>query len=87
MPILTKYEVGILTGKQEGTKDHKWKARLKLNELQERLTDRKHIEAVDALIPTAQSFARKKAHSHTMQYDLAFHSEMNRLKREAGLIR
>jgi hypothetical protein len=85
MPVLTQYETDILIGKRQGSADHRWKARIKLDKFQESKTDRNHVNAIDDLIPAALEFARNAAQRHLMPFDRAFHGEMNRLARKAGL--
>jgi len=92
MPILTEHERDIITGKITGTRHEKYAAVLKLKVFQVDSTDAEHIAKIDALIPQAEAIAHEamKANwEHKRQvncWDRVFHGEMNRLKREKGLI-
>ena len=94
MPVLTEHERNIVTGKTTGTRHEKYAAVLKLKVFQVDNTDAEHIAKIDALIPQAEAIAKEAVRMNRAarvkkilaNYDRVFHGEMNRLKREAGLI-
>ena len=57
----------------------------RLDRLQKKLTSEAHIEKVNAFIPAAEQFAKKKAGGNSSLKSKLFLQEMNRLTRRAGL--
>jgi hypothetical protein len=84
MPILTRSEVRLLTGKAIGSGEDKRKALLKIELFQRDMSDSAYVQAIDRLIPAAEKAAIKAAKKGG-NYNHTFHSEMKKRARKAGL--
>ncbi len=84
MPVLTEDEVQMLVeGGNRGTREEKRAAVKKLSRLQMLSVEPAHIVSINAFIPRAMVFAD----ASDAPFDKAFHGEMNRLTKKAGLRR
>jgi hypothetical protein len=75
-----------MTGKASGTAEERSVAVLKLKTFQAKVIDPMYMLAVDSLIPEAEKKA-EIAVATGENFDKAYHREMMRLTREAGLRR
>lgn len=88
--ILTKEEVGFMTGPSFASKDQKDKVVRKLVDFQREITDPWHIIELNRFIPKAVAYAEKRVKlskdpDKTFVFDRAFHTEMNRSTKREGL--